>query len=206
MNHNELSQFLINKLNNNSILRIAGYPSCGKTTLSNKIKSKVNNCIIIEAEHWIYSLEHRKRINLSGSNPKSYNIGQCVKDIEKLLKNRKLELNVYSHLKGDHDRTKTVELNPNDIIILDGTIFSLPDFDFLSKNCYSLYPGDYEKWIAHVVNRDINERYFTKNEAIQHNRRKYDDMLELNNSDYCFFIKCIHESTFNYSLNGARTK
>lgn len=200
MERAELTHYINNQVNGNSILRIAGYPCCGKTVLSNLLQMYSDRCVVLEAEHWIYPLKERIRNGLSGSNSSSYNIKKCVDDLNELLINKQIKVGNYSHHEGDHTSQKDISLNNKSLIILDGTIFSLSEFDCFSDLCFNIIPEDIELWLKHAIQRDLNERFFSVEEAINHNKRKLADMKKLNNSVLCKFVKCLHLEEFKYSL------
>ena len=85
MTQNEFVDYIINEFENSNHLIIGGYPCCGKTTISKLISEKIQNCIIIESEHWLYSEKHRINNNLSGTHPLSYNVKKSLVDIENLI-------------------------------------------------------------------------------------------------------------------------
>jgi len=201
MERNELTDIIKKQINGNSIIRIAGYPSCGKTVLSKLLQSKRDNCVILEAEHWIFPLKERLQIGISGSNVKSYNLKKCILDINELLQKKQIEVGIYSHQEGDHVSYETISIDKETLIILDGTLFSLPVFDCFSDLCFNIIPEDIELWLKHAVERDLHERFFTVDEALNHNKRKHVDMKKLNNSDICRFINCLHLKEFKYSFN-----
>ncbi len=201
MKREELVYYIRNQVNGNSVVRIAGYPCCGKTVLSNLLQSNHDNCVILEAEHWIYSLKERISQGISGSNVNSYNIEKCIHDINELLLNKQIKVGIYSHHEGYHTSQKTISLNKKSLIILDGTIFSLPEFDCFSDSCFNIIPEDFELWLNHAVQRDLHERFFSDEEATNHNKRKLADMKKLNNSERCKFINCLHLKEFKYSIN-----
>ena len=203
MNKFDLANFLIANLIDNNIIRVSGYPACGKTTLSKVIKEKLTDCIIIEAEHWIYPLQYRIDRKISGSNPKSYDIKKCITDLKRLLIDFSITVNEYSHEAGDFIQQQKLIIKGTSTIVLDGTIFSRPEFDIFSDTCVFIIPEDQDVWMNYSVKRDLTERYFSYGHALLHNRNKLLDLQEFYQHN-CQQIKCLHKDDFEYFLDEYR--
>jgi uridine kinase len=160
-------------------LRIAGFPSCGKTTISRQISKRVPNTIIIESEAWIYSLRFRIERDLSGAHPGSYDLVKCCSDLENFFAGKEINLKHYDHEIGDHGGESVMRLSDNTGVVLDGTPFSLEMFEKFAKPCVVFYPKDYNRWLEMSVNRDVTTRFFSHSEATRHNMRKARDIEKL---------------------------
>lgn len=187
----QLADHLIQKNREPLRLRVTGFPSCGKTTLSQLIIKKLPNVKHIESECWIYSLSYRKKKDLSGAHPESYNLSKCCEDINKLLKGQEIKLNQYRHAIGKHDGYIRMKMRSEDGLILDGTPFFLSCFEVFAGMGVFLHPKNYEKWLEISITRDVSTRYFSFSEATRHNMRKARDIeLVWKQSQNCIVVLC----------------
>jgi len=199
MTQNEFVDHVIEQFKNSNHLIIGGYPCCGKTTISKLISEKIQNCIIIESEHWLHSEKHRINNNLSGTHPLSYNIKKSLVDIENLIESREINLPIYSHDIGAFKKNQNIKLNDNTKIIFDGVIFTLNEYFNIADLAFLLIPENYETWLECATIRDIQTRYYSKENSIEHNQRKYNDMEKvINQSRECIKVHCSHSKNFEY--------
>jgi len=172
-------------------IRIGGYPACGKTTLSRKIIDRSKRALHVESESWILPLVDRKTRDLSGAHPESYDIPRAVNDLHSLINARPVYLPTYSHKLGSHDGGQMVEMLPNWDLVLDGTPFTLCEFDDFSTLCLFLVPASFEDWLTQAIQRDVETRFFTRAEATRHNMRKARDLeLVWVRSPRALSVKC----------------
>lgn len=159
--------------------RITGYPACGKTTICGRLAQQLPDMCHIEAEAWIYPLSFRKAHDLSGSRSESYNAAAAVHDIQSLLNGQSVSLPIYDHHLGAHAKSFLMQGGSCKSIVLDGTLFSLFEFDVLVPPCIFLRPENLEVWLEVAVRRDVEARAFSYSEATRHNMRKARDMEDI---------------------------
>jgi uridine kinase len=201
MSQEEICNLLEARLMQERIIVIGGYPCCGKTTISNILKNRVGNVQIIEAEHWLYPLSVRVEQNTSGSNPLSYNINAALDDISSLLKGGNYQLPIYKHSIGGHEGFKSIETDANTKIILDGTLFTVSNFVSLTSASFLLKPENYNLWLEHSIIRDVDERSYARQNALEHNERKFLDMSDVEVLSLpSQKVYCLHEDEFTYRL------
>jgi uridine kinase len=183
-------------------IRIGGYPACGKSTLSRQIVDRLDGAIHIESESWILPLAERKIKDLSGAHPESYDIAKAVLDLGALLNGAPIHLPSYSHELGRHDGGLTVRMPRAGHLILDGTPFTVHEFDSICAFCLFLVPAHFEDWIAAAIERDVESRFFTRAEATRHNMRKARDLdLVWSRSPQAVAVKCyISSEEFHYEV------
>lgn len=172
----EMVKKLIQYLGNPFRLRITGFPACGKTTIAKMIKDHIPIITHFESESWMYSLAYRKDRDLSGSHPESYEVEKALKEIQSFMQGNSITIGHYDHHAGDRNRYSVVLSNPNAPVVLDGTPFSLTEFDDLIPTCIFLQPFSLEDWLQASIRRDVETRFFSKAEATRHNMRKAKDM------------------------------
>lgn len=183
--------YLIQKAGSPFRLRVTGFPACGKTTISKLVRSRISDIVHIESEAWIYSLSFRKSKDYSGSHPDGYDLEAAVRDIRSLLQGKRIFIQNYDHRVGDRTDGSFLEPAIDSPIILDGTPFSLSEFDDLVPTCIFLRPSSLEDWLHASIKRDVEKRYFSEAEATRHNMRKARDMeLVLERSPKAQVITC----------------
>lgn len=176
------------KKNNDIKIILSGFPSVGKTTISQALK---RNGIIddhIEAESWLKELKTREDNKTSGANPKSYELSKCIEDLNAAINDRKgIALGKYSHKQGKIIGTDCSFEYKNKGFVLDGTIFSHHKFSAFADICLFFIPKDYDRWLSLAIKRDEETRFFTHEYALMHNENKFRDILELymNHSKNC---------------------
>lgn len=184
-------------------VRIGGYPACGKTTLSRQLSDHLGGALHIQSESWIIPLAERRAKDLSGAHPESYDTARALTDLALLLEGTPTYLAHYSHKLGRHDGGETVHMLPSGHLVLDGTPFTLHDFDVFSDLCLFLVPARFEDWITQAIERDVQTRFFTKAEATRHNMRKARDLdLVWSRSPQAMSVKChLSSSQFYYEVS-----
>lgn len=181
-------------------LRVTGFPACGKTTISKLIQNLIPTIAHLESESWMYSLAHRKGRDLSGSHPKGYEIKKAVKEIRSFLQGDIITIHHYDHQAGDRVKSSIVVPDLDSPVVLDGTLFSLAEFDDLIPACIFLRPFSLEDWLEASIRRDVKTRFFSKAEATRHNMRKARDMeLVFNRSPKAKVVTC-HISSMLYNF------
>ncbi|MCH2534688.1 MAG: hypothetical protein MK008_09635 [Bdellovibrionales bacterium] len=178
---NELIE-LINKYFDNDTLELilSGFPSMGKTTCSkvfvDSSKKKVHH---IEAESWFKSLDDRKKSEFSGAAFESYQGSESVNDLDMFLNGQEIEFKEYDHSKGKCVEAKKKQYNTGESYILDGTIFSHFTYSKYSKLTLFFIPKDYNRWLELAIKRDVTKRGYDDKESLEHNERKFKDILNL---------------------------
>ena len=186
-----LVEKLIGRIGRPFRCRITGFPACGKTTLSKLISEQIKGIGHLESESWMYSLEYRKQRDLSGSHPDGYEIEKAVKEIRAFLRGETIFMQYYSHQIGDRLHGSSITPIEGSPMILDGTPFSLSEFDALVPSCIFLRPASLEDWLQASIRRDVETRYFSKAEATRHNMRKARDMeIVLTRSPNAHIVTC----------------
>lgn len=161
-------------------LAITGWPAVGKTTLSQRFVARLDGALHIQAESWIYPMEYRESHRFSGSDPRSYDRSKAYKDLTQLLvKGEFVDLGSYEHSAGRITSSKRVRHVANTAYILDGTLFSSSQFARFVDLCVFIAPVDPAKWLDIAVQRDVVERQFERQDALDKNRAKENDMLLL---------------------------
>ena len=172
-------------------LRITGFPACGKTTLSRIIATRIPEIVHIESEAWIHSLDYRKTRDLSGAHPEGYEIHQALLDIKAFISGKSIRMRKYDHHIGDRTEVSLLASPPGVPLILDGTLFSLNEFDSLIPDCIFLRPAVFEDWLRASIKRDVEQRFFSEAEATRHNMRKARDLqLVLERSPRARCVTC----------------
>jgi uridine kinase len=175
----ELASKLIAEIGSPFRLRIGGFPACGKTTISNLLRTRIPSLKHIESEAWILPLVDRISLDMSGANPNGYERQRSIEDLEQFLDGRPLTLTTYDHKIGDHIPGQIIRSEPNVSFILDGTLFSLADYDKIAPACILLKPKKLEDWLQASIRRDVDTRYFSEAEATRHNMRKARDLQQV---------------------------
>jgi len=186
-----------------SVISITGFPALGKTTISRKVRDirGIIKSLHIQAESWILPLRKRLDMGISGSSPRAYNVQKCRRDIEKLLLGEGIDLGIYSHSTGRVSESgRDTYIKGASLIILDGTLFSVPELASFSDIVYFLAPEVPVDWYLFAIDRDQSERGFSKRSAEFHNRNKYYDMLKLwdiskSGIDYTLIAKIERDSS-----------
>jgi uridine kinase len=170
---------LIGEIGNPFRVRIAGYPACGKTTISKLLMSRLPGAKHVESEAWICSLAYRKNRDLSGANPEGYERQRSVLELRAFFHGIPLSVEHYDHHLGERIAGHALESTPDMPVILDGTLFSLADYDDLVPACVFLRPASLEEWLEASIRRDVETRSFSKSEAVRHNMRKARDIEDV---------------------------
>ncbi len=153
------------------IIGIAGGTGSGKTTVANKIKSKVigkHSVIIIQQDYYYKDhsdipIAEREKINYD--HPDSIDINLLVKHIDILNNGKAVDIPLYDF--KTHIRTDKVQYTkPADIIIVEGILI------FVKREIRDLFdfkifvdtPDDIR--FIRRIQRDINERNRTVNSVI----------------------------------------
>lgn len=160
LNTDGLADWLLTKTEQPLRLCIAGFPSCGKSTLSNKIIRQINKTKIIESESWLHPLAYRIKKDISGSHPDSYDLNKCCRDLQALLNGKTIRIPQYSHKIGASNESIEIKIDSEDGVILDGTPFSLSCFNKFHNLGIFLHPKDYDIWLKTSIERDVSSRYF----------------------------------------------
>lgn len=183
-------------------IRIGGYPACGKTTLSQMLADGGKRGLHIQSEAWILSLAERRTRDLSGANPEGYHIARAVADLRAMIGGNAVYLSSYSHKLGRHDGGQPCRIPPSGNLVLDGTPFTLSEFDAFSELCLFLVPVMFEDWLTSAIERDVQTRFFTRAEATRHNMRKARDLeLVWSKSPAAVSVKChLTSSEFLYEV------
>lgn len=202
LNINGLTDWLLEKTIRPMRISIAGFPSCGKSTISNRITNKIDNTIIIESEYWLRSLRYRVENDLSGSHPDSYDLKKCCRDLYCIYNGESVQLPQYSHKIGASCGFIEIKIDPKENVILDGTPFSLSCFNEFHNLSIFLYPKNYNIWLEISIERDVSTRYFSRSEATRHNMRKAKDLeFVRNDSTNSIFIGChLNKQDFIYEV------
>ena len=203
LNIDGLTDWLLTKIKQPMRICIAGFPSCGKSTLSNKIIRQINKTKIIESESWLHPLNYRIKKDISGSHPDSYDLKKCCSDLQAIFCGKTVHLPQYSHKIGTSNESIAIKIDSEDGVILDGTPFSLSCFNKFHNLSIFLYPKDYDIWIETSIERDVSTRYFSRSEATRHNMRKAKDMeIIRKDSTSSMFIECIlNKNGFIYEVH-----
>lgn len=182
--------------------RITGFPACGKTTLARLLATQMPALQHIESESWIYPLEYRKQHDLSGAHPDAYNIAEAAKCLSEYMNGGSISLPFYDHSIGVHQPGPVLHFSKEFPVLLDGTLFSLEQFDRFVPICFFLRPLDLDDWLTVSVKRDVETRFFNQAEAIRHNMRKTRDLdLVLQRSPNAIIVGCTLAPTgYAYTL------
>lgn len=157
-------------------IRIGGYPACGKTTLCQLLAELLPESVHIQSEAWILPLEERKARDLSGAHPDAYDIGKSLRDLDALLAGSSVVIHTYDHGLGFHSDGTVVTVKQDSPLILDGTPFTLSEYDGYGSQSIFLAPADIDDWLERAIERDVRTRHFSQSEATRHNMRKARDL------------------------------
>jgi|ERR1044072_3830363 uridine kinase len=207
MTAEQLVDSLISEIGSPFRIRIGGFPACGKTTLSNLFKDRIPYIRHIEAEAWILPLEQRKTLDLSGAHPDGYERDRSIREIAFFLRGGPLALTTYDHKIGDHVPGSVLTAEPDVPVVLDGTLFSLQDYDGIVPACIFLKPRRLGEWLQASIRRDVDTRFFSEAEATRHNMRKARDLQKvLDQSPQARVVTCnISADHYSYEFDHART-
>lgn len=198
----QFAERLINELGRPFRLRITGFPACGKSTLSSLLRRRIPNLKHIESEAWIHSLNYRKKLDLSGAHPEGYERERSVKELHSFLRGTDLLVQRYDHHLGARVDGVVITSERAMPVILDGTLFSLSDYDHLVPPCIFIRPRSLEEWLKVSIRRDVETRSFSEAEATRHNMRKVRDIEDvLRSNPNADVVTCdMSSSTYYYEI------
>jgi hypothetical protein len=150
-------------------------------------------------------LAHRKVHDLSGANPDGYERQRSIDEIRAFLQGTSLPLERYDHHLGKRISGQLVQSERNMPVVLDGTLFSLADYDDLIPTCIFLRPASLDDWLAASIRRDVETRSFSQAEAVRHNIRKAHDLEDvLAQSPQARVVTCHISPQSYYYQDGAQ--
>jgi len=191
------------------VLSIAGYPSTGKTTLSERIQRilGVDRVTILGSECCILSGEERAKSNLSGCSLEAHDLSVYIKLIQTLLSGQTINVQKYNW--ESHSRSgpeKTYELNKDGWLIVEGPI---PCHQSIAYHCDLVLffkPINSESWLRNAINRDVKERNYLEADAKRLNNLKAKDIesifkLSQGNIDYVVSVEYRENEKTNLVYN-----
>jgi phosphoribulokinase len=147
------------------VIGITGAGGAGKTTFGHFIMLYYGheNCASIDLDDYLISREERGRLGMTGYNPKANQLSLARRHLLELKNGRTISKPRYNHNTGKVMENETVA--PKKLIIIEGvstlydTIAELNDFSFFLE-------ATEKTQIKSRIMRDVNERGYTKREAI----------------------------------------
>ncbi len=145
------------------VIGIAGGTGSGKTTVVREIKKILtdNDVVVIPQDSYYKDNSHlpiEERLELNFDHPDSIDFKLLVSQINDLKQGKTIQQPVYSYLTCSRSSSETVEVNPAQVIIVEGIlIFTCPEL----RDCMDIMvfvDADADDRLGRVITRDNIER------------------------------------------------
>ena len=145
------------------VIGIAGGTGSGKTTVVREIKKILtdNDVVVIPQDSYYKDNSHlpiEERLELNFDHPDSIDFKLLVSQIIDLKQGKTIQQPVYSYLTCSRSSSETVEVNPAQVIIVEGIlIFTCPEL----RDCMDIMvfvDADADDRLGRVITRDNIER------------------------------------------------
>ena len=141
------------------VIGIAGGSGSGKTTVVNEITKKLKERVVVIPQDSYYKdssdvpMEERLKINYD--HPDAIDFDLLCEQLKELKKGRSVEQPVYSYITCSRSKTETVNVNPAEVIIIEGIlIFTCKKLrDQMDIKIY--VDADDDDRLLRVLSRDI---------------------------------------------------
>lgn len=144
------------------VIGIAGGTGSGKTTFTNTLVERFReNVTVIHHDNYYNVLDHlsyEERCKVNYDHPDSFDTKLMIEHIKKLRSGESVEEPVYDYTVHNRDKTKTITLEPSDVLIIDG-ILILENKELCELMDMKIFVDtDADVRLGRRILRDINER------------------------------------------------
>lgn len=153
------------------VIGIAGGSGSGKTTVVKAITKQLKERVVVIPQDSYYKdsshvpVEQRQSINFD--HPDSIDFKLLVQHLKDLKEGKSVEQPVYSYITCSRSQTETVQVNPADVIIIEGIlIFTCPELRE-QMDIKLFVDADDDDRLMRVMARDIIERGKTVETVIE---------------------------------------
>lgn len=144
------------------VIGIAGGTGSGKTTFTDTLVERFReNVTVIHHDNYYNVLDHlsyEERCKVNYDHPDSFDTKLMIEHIKKLRSGESVEEPVYDYTVHNRDKTKTITLEPSDVLIIDG-ILILENKELCELMDMKIFVDtDADVRLGRRILRDINER------------------------------------------------
>ncbi len=144
------------------VIGIAGGTGSGKTTFTEAIVNIFGKDVTVIHHDNYYNvlddLSYEERCKVNYDHPDSFDTKLMIEHIKKLKNGESVEEPVYDYTVHNRDKTKTIHLDPTDIIIIDG-ILILADKELCDLMDLKIFVDtDADIRLGRRIRRDMSER------------------------------------------------
>lgn len=144
------------------VIGIAGGTGSGKTTFTNTLVERFRDYVtVIHHDNYYNVLDHlsyEERCKVNYDHPDSFDTKLMIEHIKKLRNGETIEEPVYDYTIHNRDKTKTITLEPADVLIVDG-ILILENKDLCDLMDMKIFVDtDADVRLGRRILRDITER------------------------------------------------
>lgn len=162
------------------VIAITGAGGSGKTTFGKNIEKSFGkkNCISIDLDDYLISRDKRKKLDITGYEPKANKLDDARKNIESLINYQTIEKPIYDHKTGTIKEKEVVK--PRSIIVIEGVTSLYKELESLNNISFFLDAKE-ETQIKSRIERDVKKRGYSYQEAI--------DLFKKTRPDYYKYIE-----------------
>jgi len=156
------------------LINVCGPAGIGKTSLSSALQEVIgsNRCSVVNLDGWMMDRELRRPLGVSGMHPKAQKFDEAIPALTKIVQKQTARVPWYNHVTGT--RGGFVDFSPPNVVIIEGTTAFYEQYlAFADRGIYlSMKEVDL---FCRAVSRDVRERNYTLDGAIENFRRHYAD-------------------------------